>query len=139
MAGIEEIVSDIEKHGEFSFSRSGGPGGQNVNKVNTNVLLTMSISDLEVLSDSERRLVREKLSNRINSNDQLFVQAQQERSQLRNRRLAVGRLAELIAGALFKTAVRKKTRPSRASKERRLNEKKRRSSIKKNRRFSDFE
>ncbi|HAK45662.1 MAG TPA: aminoacyl-tRNA hydrolase [Spirochaeta sp.] len=138
MAELEDILNDITVNGLFSFSRSGGPGGQNVNKVNTNVHLSMSVDDFTSLTVEERGLVRLRLQNRINSEGMLFVQAQQERSQLRNRRLAVIRMAELVETTLVKKAARKKTKPSRASKQRRLNEKKRRSEKKKNRRSTDF-
>ena len=131
-------MQDIEHSASVSFSRSGGPGGQNVNKLNTNVLLTMKIDDFCSLSDDERMLVRKKLANRINSDDELFVQTQQERSQLRNRRLAVARMSELVVSALRKPPSRKKTRPSRAAHQRRLEAKRKRSEIKHNRRSPDF-
>lgn len=139
MPDLEEIISDIEKYGSSSFSRSSGPGGQNVNKLNTNVLLTMHIKDLHSLSFKQQELIRKRLTNRLNQDDELFVQVQQERSQLRNRRLAVVRMAELIIDNIHEVKPRRKSKPSRGARERRLNEKKRRSNIKKNRgRPTDF-
>ena len=138
MEKYEQLFQDIEHYGKFSFSRSGGPGGQNVNKLNTNVLLTMKIDELTALSDEERSLLRTRVPNRVNSNDELFVQSHQERSQLRNRQLATERMTEIILSAIKKQPFRKKTRPSKAAHQRRLDTKKRRSEIKNSRRRPDF-
>ena len=133
MPNLEEIIVDIESRCSFSFSRSSGPGGQNVNKLNTNVLLRMPLKGFNSLSARQQKLLRKRLANRLNQNDEFFVQVQQERSQLKNRRLAVIRMAELILNHIHEVKPRRKTQPSKASKERRLNEKKRHSNIKKNR------
>lgn len=128
---IEELVTRAV---DVSFSRSGGSGGQNVNKVNTKVTARVAIQDLDELSDSQRNRIREKLSNRINSDDELVIQVQEEREQRRNREIAVRRLTNLIRHALKRQKPRKPTKPSRGARERRLREKRRRSDIKKNRR-----
>ncbi|MDC7235146.1 MAG: alternative ribosome rescue aminoacyl-tRNA hydrolase ArfB [Spirochaetales bacterium] len=136
----ETLAQAIQKEGKFSFSRSGGPGGQNVNKVNTKVLLTVSPEALDCLSDDQIHRVKEKLSGRINGEGELFIQFQEERSQLMNREKAVLRLADLILESLVVRKKRKKTRPGRAAVQKRLDSKKKQSDKKKNRgsiRFHD--
>ncbi|MBF9018042.1 MULTISPECIES: alternative ribosome rescue aminoacyl-tRNA hydrolase ArfB [unclassified Oceanispirochaeta] len=136
----EDLIEAIQKEGKFSFSRSGGPGGQNVNKVNTKVLLTISPDNLECLSDEEIHRVKVKLPGRINSEGEFYIQFQEERSQLMNREKAVERMAELISQALVVKRKRKKTRPGRAAVQRRLDGKKKLSNKKKSRgavRFHD--
>ena len=129
----ETLKEAIHKEGKFSFSRSGGPGGQNVNKVNTKVLLTLSLDSLNCLSEEELERVKVKLDNRINSEGELYIQFQEERSQLMNREKAVERLVELISQALIVKKKRKKTRPGRSAVQRRLDGKKKLSNKKKNR------
>ena len=104
-----------------------------MNKVNTKVLLTLPVESLISLNETERRRVRLKLAARLNSRDELYLQIQEERSQVLNRQLAVDRIVDLIADSLKRKPVRKKTRPSKASRERRLNEKKKHSNKKKSR------
>ncbi len=128
----EDLIKEIEEKGCFSFARSGGPGGQNVNKVNTKVLLTLSPEQLS-LNENQIELVRQKLKGRVNCRGELFIQMQQERSQLMNRQLAAEMLADLIIRSLHKPRARKKTKPSRASVQRRLDTKKRHSDKKKSR------
>ncbi|MDC7241981.1 MAG: alternative ribosome rescue aminoacyl-tRNA hydrolase ArfB [Spirochaetales bacterium] len=130
----EALQECIQKEGQFSFSRSGGPGGQNVNKVNTKVLLTLPMESLAFcLSEEEINRVRGKLTGRINSRDELFLQFQEERSQLMNRERSVDKMAELIENSLKVQKKRKKTRPGRAAKEKRLNAKKKQGEKKKSR------
>lgn len=119
---------------DVSFSRSGGSGGQNVNKVNTKVTARLAIEELDELSDAQRNRIREKLANRINTDDELVIQVQEEREQRRNREIAVRRLTNLIRHAMKRPKPRKPTKPSRGARERRLNEKRRRSETKKARR-----
>ena len=129
----ERLIQQIEEKGAFSFARSGGPGGQNVNKVNTKVLLTVPLESLDGLSPEERERLRRKLASRINVQGELFIQMQQERSQLLNRQRAVERLADLMMQGLAKPRPRKKTKPTKASVERRLERKKRLGDKKKSR------
>ncbi len=128
-----ELRQQIEKFSSVSYSRSGGPGGQNVNKVNTKVLLTIPLDQLSCLNESEQALVRQKLSSRINSRDELYIQVQDTRSQFYNRQLAVEQLMSLIRQSLIRQRKRKNTKPTRSSVEKRLSQKKKRGDKKKSR------
>ena len=132
------LIQQIESSGVFSYARSGGPGGQNVNKVNTKVLLTLDPESLDSLTPSQRERVRWKLGSRLNSRGELYVQVQQERSQLLNRQTAVEMLADLILKSLERPRKRNRTRPTKGSVERRLNKKKRLGAKKKSRSRSSW-
>ena len=127
MIRIDDETSIAEDELRFTASFSGGPGGQNVNKVNTRVTLWFDVVNSPSLSPEQKELVLRRLGNRIGKDGELRVISQQTRSQAANRELAVERFAELLRGALKQVPTRKKTRVSRAAKERRLEEKRRRS------------
>lgn len=127
------IHESIQKFSIQTFTRSGGKGGQNVNKVNTKVHLVMPINSIEGISAEERSRLRSKLSSIINSNDQIFLDVDDERFQERNRAIAFARLENRIIQSLKIPKKRIKTKPTKASKERKLKLKKIRSEIKKSR------
>lgn len=127
------IHESIQKFSIQTFTRSSGKGGQNVNKVNTKVHLVMPINSIEGISAEERSRLRSKLSSIINSNDQIFLDVDDERFQERNRAIAFARLENRIIQALKIPKKRIKTKPTKASKERKLKLKKIRSEIKKSR------
>jgi ribosome-associated protein len=116
------------------FSRSSGPGGQNVNKVNTKVTARIALGDIEGLSDAERFLVLSKLANRITRENEIVIQVQEERTQGANREIALIRLADLVLKAAIRPHPRIRTKPTRASRERKLAAKKARGETKSNRR-----
>jgi len=108
----------------FSASRSSGPGGQNVNKVNTRVELRFSVISSSFLSSTEKHKIQIKLKNRINAEGELILVAQSERSQWRNREKVTAKFFELIEVALTPTKRRIKTSPTKASRVKRLDNKK---------------
>jgi len=109
----------------FSATRSSGPGGQNVNKVNTRVELRFNIGLSEGLTNEEKMIIREKLAGKINSNDEIIIVSQSERTQLKNKEKSIEKFYTLLARALFKQKKRFRTHPTQASVLKRLEWKKR--------------
>jgi ribosome-associated protein len=130
MIEINNSLSLPDDEIRFTFSRSGGPGGQNVNKLNTRATLWFDVAGSPTLSESQKEKVLQRLGNRISKEGVLQVVSMQSRSQLTNREEALQRFVGLLAGALVEKPVRKKTRVSKGAKERRLQAKKRKSTIK---------
>jgi ribosome-associated protein len=125
---------DFPSEFEFSASRSSGPGGQNVNKVSTKIELRFNIRNSILLDEDEKQAIAEKLSNKINSNGELIIVSQSERSQLKNKEKAVERFFQLLSKALTPKKIRISTSPTKASKEKRLEEKRIHGMIKEKRR-----
>ena len=128
-----KLHESILNNSQMTFARSGGNGGQNVNKVNTKVHLVLPVTAIGGITEEERTRLRVKLSSILNKDDCLFLDVDDERYQERNREIALARLENRIVQALFIPKKRKPTKPAKASKERKLKLKKIRSEVKKNR------
>lgn len=117
---IPDIINELQ----IFCSRSSGPGGQNVNKVNSKVEIRFDINASQVFSTEQKEILLIKLASRINSEGILRVVSQKHRSQLSNKEEAINKLNAIILKALTPAKRRKKTNPTKASIERRLNDKK---------------
>jgi ribosome-associated protein len=124
MSGSDMQERDLSAELIFSSSRSSGPGGQNVNKVNTRIELRFNIPGSALLNDEEKAKLQSVLGNRINKEGFLILVSQTERSQLANKKKATERFYKLLQKALTPVKRRKPTRPTLASKERRIESKK---------------
>ena len=133
------LFQSIHKAAQADFSRSPGPGGQNVNKVNTKVTLRLRLEDLEGLSSAEAARVLDVLTSRITCAGELLVTASEERSQRTNLQRAYARMQRLIVNAARLPRLRRPTKPSRAAREERLSSKRRRGQVKAGRRFTPEE
>jgi ribosome-associated protein len=129
------LRQSILSNAEVAFSRSGGPGGQNVNKVNTKVTLRIRMSDLDGLSEPELERVKSLLSNRISNSGEIVIDSEEERSQRANLKRAYFRMETLITSAAKLYKRRRPTKPDKAVKEKRLKMKKRQSQKKADRYF----
>ena len=118
----------------YQFSRSGGPGGQHVNRTETQVELTFDVEGSATLDDSQRARVLDKLASVIDGRGVLHLSCQTSRSQARNRAEVTERFQRLLQKALHVPKRRRATRPSRAAVERRLEEKRRAGTLKRERR-----
>ena len=128
-------INELDNELNFSFSRSGGPGGQHVNKVNTKVELRFKIADSNVLSEEQKAIILEKLAKQINQEGELIVIAQETRSQLKNKSIAIEKFYEVINKVLKPKKKRKPTTVSKAAKEKRLKQKRELAEKKERRRF----
>ena len=131
-------IPDLSAEFQFLTSRSSGPGGQNVNKVNSKVELRFDIQNSSLLTDDQKNILLVKLATKITSEGILSVVSQRDRSQLSNKEDAIEKLYLLIAKALKPVKPRKNTRPTKGSVERRLTTKRIKAEIKQNRqKFED--
>lgn len=117
--GVSVAESDVQ----FTFSRSSGPGGQSVNKLSTRAELRLPIDAIDGLDDGARQRLRRFAGQRLTAGDELLVQSDRFRSQLRNRKDCIDRLAALVERAAKPPKRRKPTRPTRGAVERRLDAK----------------
>jgi ribosome-associated protein len=130
---VSEHIQIPDEELEWKFIRSSGPGGQNVNKVASAVQLRFLLPQNTSLPAAVRWRLRQLAGQRLVDDGTILLTARNERSQEQNRRAALERLAGLVRAALIEPKIRKKTRPTRASKERRIDTKKRRAGTKRQR------
>lgn len=119
----------------FRFTKSGGPGGQHVNKTETKVIVTFDVAQSPCLSDYVRTRLLERLAHRLDKNGVLQLSSQGSRSQKKNKEEVIARLRTLLSGALTVQKKRRPTKPSRRAKERRLDAKKKQGQRKKDRSY----
>ena len=120
MRPAADFLSEIT----FQTSRSSGPGGQNVNKVESRVELRWNLAASTVLTDAQKGLILEKIANRLTADGDLLITAQDDRSQFRNKEIALGRFHQLLIKNLHRPKPRKPSKPSKSAIRKRLEGKK---------------
>jgi ribosome-associated protein len=115
---------DVTNELDLSASRSGGPGGQNVNKVNSKISLRFDVKQSPSLTEEEKEKILEKLSSRITTEGVLILSASSKRTQLQNKEAAIAKFNQLMGRAFAKRKARKATKPTKGSIKKRLKSKK---------------
>jgi ribosome-associated protein len=133
MVTINDNLTIPDDELSFEYARSSGPGGQNVNKVNTKVTLRFDVAASPSLTVEQRGMISRKLCTRITKDGVLRITSQRHRTQRANQEAVVERFVELVRDALVRRRKRRKTKIPRVAYERRLQEKKRRSALKRER------
>jgi len=130
----EIILSEVQ----YKAVRSSGPGGQNVNKVSSKVVLSFSIEESQGLNDEEKEIIKQKLNSKLTTEFVLILNCDKDRSQLKNKEIVTKRFIDILEKTLIKPKPRKKTKVPKSVIEKRLKEKKSNSEIKNNRKKLDF-
>jgi ribosome-associated protein len=119
--------ADLIPELSFTASRSGGPGGQHVNKVSSKITLRWDVFHSQILDEDQKNLLLKKLTNRLTTDGVLLISAQESRSQIQNKEVVLRKLDKLLTTALAKKKIRKATKPSKGAIQKRIEQKKQRS------------
>ena len=137
MTVSKPLLDDLEKEFSFTSSRSSGPGGQSVNKVNTKITLRWDVRNSRNIDEDQRTIIFSRLSNIINIEGEAVISADDSRSQLQNKEATINKLGKLLTSAFRIVKPRKPTKPTKASVRKRLENKKKHSVKKKMRKDPD--
>jgi ribosome-associated protein len=121
---MSRAIKELKQELSFSVSRSGGPGGQNVNKVNSKVTIKFDVINSQVLTPEEKEIIKKKLSTKLTKEGILVLTSQESRSQLENKEEVLKKFEALIIRAFIKQKSRKPTKPSKGAVQRRIKSKK---------------